>query len=68
MAETEKPKKRKPRGRPVERSDADLERISRVTKSDRERARAAVQAASPLLAALMDAKPAATKPVTEEGR
>lgn len=51
-----KPKPRKPRGRPLERSDADLERLATVRAGDIEDAKAAVAAASPLLARILNAE------------
>lgn len=52
----QKPPNRKPLGPPLARTDADLDRLAEVTPADIEQAQAAVRAANPKLAKILDAK------------
>lgn len=49
-------KRRKPIGKPIPRTDADLDRLSTVTAADVEAARVLVAGASPAAGKLLDAK------------
>lgn len=50
-----KPKPR-PRGKPLKRTPEQLDKVSQITQSDQDYAKALVQRASPALAALLKAK------------
>ena len=53
---TSKPKRRKPLGKPLVRSDAELEHLATVTPVDIEAAKAQIESDAPGMAALLNAK------------
>ena len=56
---TSKPKRRKPLGKPLVRSDAELERLAAVTPADIEAVKAQIESDAPGMAALLNAQDSA---------